>query len=65
MARNDYLDHTDGLGRDFSRRITAFGYCGAVRSENIAAGSASAVATLEQWKHSAPHRRNLLSPGSR
>jgi uncharacterized protein YkwD len=61
MAHNDYLDHTDSLGRSFTRRITAFGYRGPLRSENIAAGSADAAGTLEQWKQSAPHRRNLLS----
>jgi uncharacterized protein YkwD len=63
MARNDNLDHTDSLGRSYTRRITAFGYRGAFRSENIAAGSGSAAAALEQWKSSAPHRKNLLSPG--
>ncbi len=61
MARNDYLDHTDSLGRTFERRITAFGYRGKLRSENVAAGSPAAAATLEQWKQSAPHRKNLLS----
>jgi len=61
MARNDYLDHTDSLGRTFNRRITAFGYRGGMRSENVAAGSADAAPTLEQWKQSAPHRKNLLS----
>src|SRR4051812_15482807 len=39
MARNDILDHTDSLGRSFSRRITAFAYTGATRGENIAGGT--------------------------
>jgi uncharacterized protein YkwD len=61
MASNDYLDHTDSLGRSFSRRITVFGYRGGLRSENVAGGSAGAAATLDQWQQSAPHRKNLLN----
>ncbi|MEA2220863.1 MAG: hypothetical protein QOJ35_3489 [Solirubrobacteraceae bacterium] len=62
MARFDYFDHTDNLGRNFSRRITASGYGGATRGENIAAGTdGSASAMFNQWKNSAPHRKNMLS----
>lgn len=61
MARNDYVAHTDSLGRNFSRRISAFGYRGATRGENVAAGAASAAATLVQWRASPPHRHNLLN----
>ena len=54
MARKDYFDHTDSLGRSFSRRISAFGYTGATRGENIAAGTdGSARAMFSQWKNSA------------
>jgi uncharacterized protein YkwD len=62
MARNDYLDHTDSRGRTFSKRLTAFGYKGAARAENIAGGSGSAAATLSDWQSSPLHRRNLLNP---
>ena|SRR5436190_5744064 len=65
MASHNYLAHTDSLGRTYTRRISAFGYRGSLRSENVAGGSAGAAATLEQWKRSAPHRRNLLRPGLR
>ncbi len=62
MARKDYLDHTDSLGRSFSRRFSAFGYTGATRGENIAGGTnGSATAMFGQWKSSAAHRRNMLS----
>jgi uncharacterized protein YkwD len=61
MARNDYFDHTDSLGRSYAKRITAFGYKGSAKGENIAAGSATAAATFAQWKNSAPHRANMLS----
>ena len=62
MARNDYLDHTDSRGRNFSKRLTAFGYKGTTRAENISGGSGSAAATLSDWQSSALHRRNLLNP---
>ncbi len=61
MAKKDYFDHTDSLGRSFSKRISAFGYTGATRGENIAAGSAGATAVFNQWKNSAAHRKNMLS----
>lgn len=62
MARNDYLDHTDSRGRSFSKRLTAFGYRGATRAENVAGGSGLASATLSDWTNSPLHRRNLLNP---
>jgi uncharacterized protein YkwD len=61
MARKDYFDHTDSLGRTFSKRISAFGYTGSTRGENIAGGSATAAAVFTQWKNSAAHRKNMLS----
>jgi uncharacterized protein YkwD len=62
MARNDYFDHTDSLNRSFSRRISAFGYTGATRGENIAAGTnGTATAMFNLWKSSAAHKKNMLS----
>lgn len=62
MASNDNLDHTDSLGRSFSRRISAFGYTGAKRGENIAGGTnGSAAAMFSMWKSSSAHRKNMLS----
>ena len=62
MARNDILDHTDNLGRSFSRRISAFGYRGSSRGENIAGGTdGSAMAMFTMWKNSSVHRKNMLS----
>jgi uncharacterized protein YkwD len=62
MARNDYFDHTDSLDRTFSRRISAFGYTGATRGENIGGGTnGSAAAMFSMWKNSAAHKRNMLS----
>ena len=62
MARIDNLDHTDSLGRTFSRRISAFGYTGSTRGENIAGGTnGSAAAMFSMWKSSSVHRKNMLS----
>ncbi len=62
MARNDNLDHTDSLGRSFSRRISAFGYSGSTRGENIAGGTnGSAQAMFNMWKSSSTHKKNMLS----
>lgn len=62
MARNDILGHTDSLGRSFSRRITAFGFSGATRGENIAGGTnGSAQAMFNMWKASSAHKKNMLS----
>ena len=60
MASNDSLDHTDSLGRGYSQRLTVFGYRGATRGENVAGGGTTATETWQQWKGSAPHRRNML-----
>jgi uncharacterized protein YkwD len=62
MASNDNFDHTDTLNRNFSKRISAFGYKGSTRGENIAGGTdGSAAAMFALWKGSAPHRKNMLS----
>jgi len=61
MARHDYFDHTDSRGRSFSMRTRAFRLAGASHAENIAAGASSAAGTLEQWRNSPGHRRNMLS----
>ncbi len=62
MAQKNYFSHTDSLGRDPFQRMTAFGYnYRTAEGENIAAGNATAAATLNQWKASAAHNQNMLS----
>ncbi len=62
MAQKNYFSHTDSLGRDPFQRMTAFGYnFSTAKGENIAAGNATAAATFNQWKASAPHNQNMLS----
>lgn len=62
MAQRNYFSHTDSVGRDPFKRMTAFGYgYSASRGENIAAGNATAAGTFAQWKASTGHNRNMLS----
>jgi uncharacterized protein YkwD len=62
MATKNYFSHTDSLGRDPFKRMTAFGYgYSTYRGENIAAGNATAQATFDQWKNSSGHNANMLN----
>lgn len=62
MAQKNYFSHNDSLGRDPFKRMTAFGYgFGTSKGENIAAGNATAAATLAQWKASSGHNANMLN----
>jgi uncharacterized protein YkwD len=64
MAQKNYFSHTDSVGRDPFKRMAAFGYTfQTAEGENIAAGNATASATLAQWKASAPHNQNMLNAG--
>lgn len=61
MATHDYFDHTSQDGRSFSQRAAEAGYRGAPVGENIAAGSAGAQGTFDQWLHSPGHCQNMMS----
>lgn len=60
MATNNYLEHTDSLGRPADRRAaeceSPYG------AENIAMGSAFAEQTMQFWKESAGHKANMIDP---
>lgn len=57
------FSHTDSLGRDPFTRMCVFGYCANTwKGENIAAGTATAVATFVQWRDSPGHNENMLRP---
>jgi uncharacterized protein YkwD len=63
MGAKNYFSHTDSLGRAFNTRLGAFGYTfNTYMGENIAAGYASAASTFAQWRGSAGHNTNMLSP---
>jgi uncharacterized protein YkwD len=59
MAANNYFSHTSRNGASFVTRTKAAGYP-TPRSENIAAGNATAQATFTQWMNSPGHRKNIL-----
>jgi uncharacterized protein YkwD len=66
MAQRNYFSHTDSLGRDPFKRMSAFGYnFQTSEGENIAAGNATASATFSQWKASSGHNQNMLSAAYR
>jgi hypothetical protein len=56
MAEKDVLDH--GVLAPFNTRVASAGYDRL--AENIAYGYDDFPRTLEQWIHSAEHRKNLL-----
>ncbi len=61
MAVHDTFDHIDSRGRDFDRRVAAFGYRGMTKAENLAAGESEASAAFKQFKRSSSHRKGMLS----
>jgi len=48
MANSDYFNHTGLNGSSSSTRIASTGYAAVASGENIAAGSSSASATMQQ-----------------
>ncbi len=60
MARHDYFDHDDSMGRSTSARIRSFGYRSAWTGENLAAGLSGAQATFGAWRSDEPHRVGML-----
>lgn len=74
MATNNYLSHTDSLGRDPFTRMDAFGYTSqTLRGENVAAGDSDAQSTFNSWLDACDpsssgvctyaHRSNIINPG--
>ncbi len=63
MAKNNYFDHKDTLGRLAGQRATANGY-ERYRGvgENLAAGQFSPKEVVKAWLQSPGHKANLLSP---
>lgn len=61
MAEQDFFSHTDHLGRSSRDRIIAANYAPMWSGENIAAGNATASATIDQWMNSSGHRANILN----
>lgn len=63
MAQNDYFDHDSLDGRSPFDRMKAAGYTYSKAGENIAAGSPTAEATMQQWMNSPGHCQNIMDGG--
>lgn len=62
MAVRNFFMHCDpDTGTSPGNRMTTAGYPWTTWAENIAAGSATAAAVMEQWMNSSGHRSNILS----
>lgn len=60
MAKNNYFDHENQQGLDPFERMQAAGYDFSTAGENIAAGSDTAEATMQQWLTSPGHCENIM-----
>ncbi len=60
MATRNYFAHNTPEGVTPGQRIAATGYVGSPTGENIAAGNATAAATMTQWMNSAGHCVNIM-----
>ena len=61
MATKNYFDHKSLDGREPFDRMKAAGWSGGgYTGENIAAGNASAKATVQQWMNSTGHCENIM-----
>ena len=60
MGTHDRIGH--GIGGSLPKRVAAVGYDWGAVAENLGAGYASLDDTVDGWKASAGHRRNLLNP---
>lgn len=60
MARQDHMSHIGPNGADVGKRLIAAGYSFRVAAENVGVGQKTLSETIEGWKKSPPHSRNLL-----
>ncbi len=65
MARHDHMSHVGPDGQDIGKRLLASGYSFRLAAENVSVGQASVDETIEGWKKSPPHSRNLLLAGAK
>ncbi len=62
MVEQDFFDHTTPWGETPWDRMAAAGYQYSTAGENIAAGNATAAATMDQWMASDGHCSNIMKP---
>jgi uncharacterized protein YkwD len=61
MVEEDFFDHTTPWGETPWDRMAAAGYNYSTAGENIAAGNATAAATMQQWMDSDGHCANIMN----
>jgi uncharacterized protein YkwD len=63
MGTRGYFDHMTPEGGSPQDRMKAAGWsAGGYTGENIAAGNATAAATVQQWMSSPGHCENIMDP---
>ena len=61
MATHNFFDHVGSGGSTLAQRVNAAGYSWQAIAENIAAGSSTATATVNQWVNSPGHCQAMMS----
>jgi uncharacterized protein YkwD len=62
MARHNYFEHEDRIGRSPADRVRAVGYQEKLVGENIAYGPKSAEEVVQGWLDSPGHCENIMDP---
>jgi len=65
MAAHDHMSHTGPDGQDVGKRLLTAGYSYRLAAENVGVGQSSIQETIEGWKKSPPHSRNMLLPNAK
>jgi uncharacterized protein YkwD len=65
MALHDHMSHIGPDGQDVGKRLLAAGYSYRIAAENVGVGQSSIEETIEGWKQSSPHSRNMLLPNAK
>jgi uncharacterized protein YkwD len=65
MAKHDHMSHIGPSGQDVGKRLITAGYTYRLAAENVGVGQSSLQETIEGWKKSPPHSRNMLLPGAK
>jgi uncharacterized protein YkwD len=60
MVERSFFDHTNPAGEGVSERLMSAEYNYRTFGENIAAGNATAAATVDQWMSSDRHCSNIM-----
>ena len=62
MIQNNYFDHTNPDGTNWTNWLKTIGYKYTATAENIAYNSYDPVELFNQWWNSSGHRQNMMNP---